>query len=164
MPTLPPHQLCFFSNSQLTLSSSFSAAAAAAAAAAQLRHPTPHPTPSPAGCAAGFGSYVQPPTTGYPYYPPISCPIWANAKSGSLKTATVRTTLPNGRAGPAVSLKTWYATKPDFCSRTYYPTKACQGSIPVKTVGFCQCFACPAGECNVLHRVMSCSCVCGVCE
>jgi hypothetical protein len=102
----------------------------------------------PAGCAAGFGSYVQPPTAGYPYYPPHSCPSWTFANGGSLKSATIRTTLPNGQRSAPVPLKTFYATKPDFCSRTYYPIKACQGTIPVKTVGFCQCFACPAGERN----------------
>jgi hypothetical protein len=139
MPSLHPHYLCPFPTSQLIPSPS---------ALLLLLLPKLAPPPNhhyPAGCAAGFGSYVQPPTAGYPYYPPVSCPIWSS-KTGSLKTASVRTVLPNGRPGSPVSLNTWYSTKPDFCSRTYYPIKACQGSIPVKTIGFCQCFACPAGE------------------
>lgn len=97
------------------------------------------------GCAPGFGSYVQPPMSGYPWYPPQSCPTWVKSKTGTITKGVVRATGANGRATNAVSLKTWYSTKPSYCTQTYYAHKTCQGSIPVSSVGYCKCFACPAG-------------------
>jgi hypothetical protein len=58
----------------------------------------------------------------------------------------VRTTDAAGKRTKAVTLKTWYSTKPTFCTQTYYPTKTCQGHIPVSSVGYCRCFACPTGK------------------
>lgn len=99
-----------------------------------------------AGCAPGFGSYVQPPMPGHPYHPPRSCPTWVKSSTGHVTKGVLRTTQANGKTPKAVSLEAWYKTKPGFCARSYYPMKSCQGDLSGSSSGYCQCFACPTGE------------------